>query len=128
MPRLPGGAVQRAGGVETILRAAQLIDGKQDQPLGGKWKAGNAVAEGSVAIEIAAGGKVAGEGGGTLPHLASAAGKAIVVGRELLTGDDPDTLRQKKHEQQRCQPLRPTYLKCRNLQTASAFFFIKPLP
>ena len=92
MARLPCGSVERAAGVEAIGGRTKVIDSEQSKALEGERKASHAVGECSVAVEVAAGGEGPGERRGTLPHLAAAAGEAIVGGGELLVADDPETL------------------------------------
>jgi len=70
-------------------------------------KAGHAIGECAVAVEVAAGGEGPGEGRGTLPHLAAAAGEAIVGGGELLVADHPETLGEEGQQKKRGKTLRP---------------------
>ena len=103
--RLPSGAVQRASGVQPVLRFAEVVDREQDEPLGGEREAGEPVGEGAVAVQVAAGGEVALQDGGRLPHLAAAAGIAVVVGVQRLVVDGPQALSQKHQQQRRGHPL-----------------------
>ena len=81
-------------------------------------QAGDAVGEGAVAVEVAAGGEVSGERRRAFPHLAAAAGEAVVGGGELLVADDPQALAEEEEEQKRGEALRPADLDARNCHAA----------
>ena len=70
--------------------------------LGGKVErereAGQAVGEDTV-VDIAATGKVSGQGRRLLPHLAPTAGVLVVTVRERLTAGEPQPLRQEEQQQ-----------------------------
>ena len=120
MAGFPGGAVERAAGVEAIGGRAELVDGEQREALRGERETGDAVGEGAVAVEVAAGGEVSGERRGALPHFAAAAGEAIVGGGELLVADDPETLGEEDEEEKRGETLRPSDLDARKCHAATS--------
>ena len=84
----------------------------------GERKAGDAVGEGAVAVEVAAGGEVSGERRRALPHLAAAAGEAVVGGGEFLVADDPETLGEEEEQQKRGEALRPADVDARKCHAA----------
>ena len=86
---------------------AEMVRGEQGKALQGEGKAGGAIGEGAVSVEVATGGEVSLEGGWALPHLAAAAGEAIVGGGELLVADDPEALGQEGQKEKRGKTLRP---------------------
>ena len=80
---------------------------------------GDAVGEGAVAVEVAAGGEVSGERRRALPHLAAAAGEAVVGGGEFLVADDPETLREEDQQEKRGEALWASDVDARNGHAAS---------
>jgi len=65
-------------------------------------------------VNIPAGGVVAGNGGGTLPHLAPAASVLIVAIAESLASGEPEALQEKQREQHRRYALRKIEAKAAN--------------
>jgi hypothetical protein len=100
MASFPRGAVERTSSVETIFRFAKVIHAQEHEALRGQREAGKAVGKGAIAVEVAAGGEVALQGRGTLPHLAAAAGEAVIVDVERLMGNGPPTLREQYEKEQ----------------------------
>ncbi len=99
--------MEGAFGVEAVFGLAELVGAEHDESLDGEGEAGDAIGEGAIAVEVAAGGEVAGEGRGTLPHLAAALGVAVVLLGELLMADDPEALCEEEEEEKRSEALGP---------------------
>ncbi len=97
------------------------------QALHGEREAGDAIGEGAVAVEVAAGGEVAGERRGALPHLAAALGVAVVLLGELLVVDDPEALGEKEEEEQRGEALGPADLDAGKLHAAGLICMLPAL-
>ena len=106
MARLPCGAVQRAAGIEAVGGSAQVVGGEEGEALEGEGKAGDAVGEGAVAVQVAAGGEVSGERRRPLPHLTAAGGESVIGGGELLVAGDPQAFAEEKEEKERSEALR----------------------
>ncbi len=104
--RLPRGAVERAAGIEAVGGGAEVVGGEEGEALKREGKAGDAVGEGAVAVEVAAGGEVSGEGRGTLPHLAAAGSEAVVGGGEFLMACDPEAFGEEEEQEERSEALR----------------------
>jgi hypothetical protein len=101
--------------------SAQAVGGEEGEALKGEGKAGDAVGEGAVAVEVAAGGEVAGEGRGALPHLAAAGGEAVVGGGELLMAGDPEAFAEEEEQEERSEALRTADVDAREGHAAIRF-------
>ena len=97
-----------------------MIDGEQGEALQGEREGRRAIGEGAVAVEVAAGSEVSLEGRGTLPHLAAAAGEAVVGGGELLVAHDPEALGEEGQKEERGKTLRPPDVDAREGHAAMA--------
>jgi hypothetical protein len=97
-----------------------VVRGEQGEALESERKAGHAVGECAVSVEVAAGGEVSGERRGPLPHLAAAAGEAVIGGGELLVADDPKALREEGQQKKRGKTLRPPDVDAREGHAAMA--------
>ena len=73
----------------------------QPKPLRRERKAGQAVGERAIAVQIAAGGEVALQGRGPLPHLAPALPKPVVVRTQGRVRNRPKALAQQNEQQER---------------------------
>jgi len=103
----PGGAVERALGVEAVLGFTEFVGAEHDEPLHGEGKACEAIGEGAITVEVATGGEVTGERRRAFPHLAATFGVAVVLLGELLAVDDPEALGEKEDKEQRSKALGP---------------------
>ena len=80
---------------DPVFGLAEQIEAALDEEVEGKRQAGGAIGEDAV-VDVAAGGEVAGQGRGLLPHLAAAAGVLVVAVGEGLAGDEPEALEREK--------------------------------
>ncbi len=108
--RLPHRSMERALGIQPVLRLAQLIRTKHREPLHGQRKPRDPVGKGAITIQVAAGCEVASQRRRPLPHFAATLRVTIVLLRELLVVHHPKAFGQKKKQQQRSQSLGSTDL------------------
>ncbi len=109
--RLPGCPIQAAIRILPVLRLAKVVDAQQHNPLRGQRKSRQPIRRRAIAIQIAAGRKVALQHRRSFPHLAPAVRIAIVVRIERLMADRPQTLAKQHQQQQSGNPLCPPNIK-----------------
>ncbi len=85
---------------DPVFRFAEQIEAALDEQVEGERQTGSAIGEDAV-VDVAAGGEVAGQGRGLLPHLAAAARVLVVAVGEGLVGDEPEALDEEGCEQRR---------------------------
>jgi hypothetical protein len=73
MAEFPGADLFTRGLDDAVFRFAEVVEGALGEVVEGEREAGEAIDENAV-VDVAAGGVVAGDGGGALPGFAAAAG------------------------------------------------------